>query len=324
MIPTPLSVGLYLCEQAVIDRSSENPSLINIFSKLPVRTIPSERKNLVVFATLTDSEGSGTMRLRCFHQESKRLVYDRPFSVRLPDRLVQHEILEAILKAKVEKVDFSKVAADEIGMEARASTREDPIKDEKLRKRVDEVLGKDGYLASFGTKESPVVRVLLMRPRDGKPAVVGGSFSVAFLISNKLSDSARAIVEKAEQIELLSLDPAFLKELPKNAFGRWRVLGQTVVKDAELRKKILAGLDKGAEESNGEVALCFNPRHGLRATHAGKTVELSICFECFQVQVYVGDKREGYLTSGSPEKLLDKILTDAKVPLAEKSRKRLR
>lgn len=34
------------------------------------------------------------------------------------------------------------------------------------------------------------------------------------------------------------------------------------------------------------VAACFNPRHGLRAVHAGHTVDLVICFECLTLEVF--------------------------------------
>jgi hypothetical protein len=137
--------------------------------------------------------------------------------------------------------------------------------------------------------------------------------------SNKIPDKARAILEKAEQIELLSIDPERPKENPKDDFHGWKVLGKTVVKDAEVRKKLVAAFQKGVEENKGEAALCFNPRHGIRASHDGKTADFLICFECFHGHTYVGEKEiEGFLTTDSPEAVFDKVLKDAMVPLAEK------
>src|SRR5262245_10421401 len=72
---------------------------------------------------------------------------------------------------------------------------------------------------------------------------------------NKIPAEARAILEKAEQIELLSIDPERPKEKPKDDFHGWKVLGRTVVKDAEVRKKLLAAFQKGVEENKGEAAL---------------------------------------------------------------------
>jgi hypothetical protein len=43
----------------------------------------------------------------------------------------------------------------------------------------------------------------------------------------------------------------------------------------------------GAEDNFGIAAGCFNPRHGLRLKGGGKSVDLVICFECLQVEVFV-------------------------------------
>jgi hypothetical protein len=136
---------------------------------------------------------------------------------------------------------------------------------------------------------------------------------------NKIPDGARVILEKAEQIELLSLDPTPPKEKLKDAFHGWNVLGKTVVKDAETCKKLVATLKKGVEENDGRVAKCFNPRHGIRAVYDGKTADFVICFECLQGHTYLGDKEvEAFLITDSPAAGFDKVLKDAKVPLPEK------
>src|SRR5262245_65277714 len=98
---------------------------------------------------------------------------------------------------------------------------------------------------------------------------------------NQLPPKARAILEKAEAFELLSLDPSPESERPKEGgyFG-WKVLGKTTVKDADTRKRIVEALLKGIESSDGNGARCFDPRHGISAKHEGQTVDLVICFEC--------------------------------------------
>jgi hypothetical protein len=137
-----------------------------------------------------------------------------------------------------------------------------------------------------------------------------------------IPDQARAILEKAEQMEPLSLHPDRPQEKPEGDFHGWKVLGETVVKDAETRKKLVAASARGVQENGGKVALCFNPRHGIRATHDGKTADFVICFECFHGHTYVGDNLpRGFLTTGSPEKEFDKVLTDAKDPPGREARK---
>src|SRR5262249_20104969 len=109
--------------------------------------------------------------------------------------------------------------------------------------------------------------------------------------ADKFPEDLQAILEKAEQFELLSLSPERLKEKPADAFHGWKVLGKTTVKDAEARKKLIVAFKKGVEANTGIAAACFNPRHGIRVTHDGKTTDFVVCFECFQVQVFVGDKQ---------------------------------
>jgi hypothetical protein len=132
---------------------------------------------------------------------------------------------------------------------------------------------------------------------------------------------ARAALEKADEWELYSLDPTRQTDPPKDAFHGWKVLGKTTVKDADTRKKLLAALEKGAKDNDGIAAACFNPRHGVRVKAEGKTIDLVICFECFSASVYAGDERTAsFLTTASPQPALDKVLTDAKVPLPGKDR----
>jgi hypothetical protein len=138
---------------------------------------------------------------------------------------------------------------------------------------------------------------------------------------NKIPDDLRAMLEKADQFELLSLNPDETKEKPKDGFHGWQVLGKTTVKDAEARKKLFAALEKGVAENKGEVARCFNPRHGIRVTHDGKTADLVICFECLQVKAFAGDRRHDFLVTPSPQPTFDAVLKEAKVPLPEPARK---
>ena len=113
---------------------------------------------------------------------------------------------------------------------------------------------------------------------------------------------AQAVLQEAGEWDLLALDPFTRKEKTdtKDTFRRWKILGKTAVKDADARKALLAALDKGiadhAEKSRKEVEMgllvesgCFQPRHGIRATSGGKTVEVLICFECSPVKFFLGE-----------------------------------
>jgi hypothetical protein len=151
--------------------------------------------------------------------------------------------------------------------------------------------------------------------------------SLAWIVStahsdeNKLPNDAKTILEKAESIELLSLDPTRRQEKSKDDFHGWKVLGKTILKKEDDRKTAWTAIEKGIKDNDGSAAACFNPRHGIRATHDGKTVELVICFECLTLHVYVDGKQSSALTTRSPQKALDKILTDAEVPLPKQADK---
>jgi hypothetical protein len=72
-----------------------------------------------------------------------------------------------------------------------------------------------------------------------------------------------------------------------------------------------------AESKGG--AKCFLPRHGIRVTADGKTIDLVICFECSWIYIYYGDKDGPHVTtSGGPQPAFDKVLKDNGVPLPKK------
>ncbi|MCZ7648893.1 MAG: hypothetical protein M5U26_27160 [Planctomycetota bacterium] len=138
---------------------------------------------------------------------------------------------------------------------------------------------------------------------------------------NRIPEAVQAALEKAESFTLYSLDPREREEKPKDAFHGYAVLGQTEVKEAETRKELLAAFKKGVEENQGEMAKCFEPRHGIRVKDGETTHDLVICFECLQVLSYRDAKEEReqhFLVSASPQPAFDAVLKAAGVKLAPK------
>jgi hypothetical protein len=141
---------------------------------------------------------------------------------------------------------------------------------------------------------------------------LGADRSAAGGKDGKLPADVVKVLEAAEQIELSSVDPGDGK-----VDGEWKVLGKTVVKDAAQRKQVLEALGKSVAEGKSP-AKCFEPRHIIRASSGGKTVELVICFACDRLHL-TADKG-GYKVvpiSASAQPVLDKILKDAGIPLAK-------
>jgi hypothetical protein len=132
---------------------------------------------------------------------------------------------------------------------------------------------------------------------------------------NALPKEMQAVLDQATELELYSLHPDE-RERVKDGFHGWKVLGKTVIKDGDKRKAILAAVYKGVDENQDQQGKCFEPRHGLRATRDGKTVDLVICFVCVQLRAYgAGVDGKTVLISQSPRDLLTKTLKDAGVPL---------
>jgi hypothetical protein len=92
MVPTPTVLGLIICEQVIFDRDTNNPSLINIFSGMRVQGFPSEPKSLSLFTTLTNSEGNGTMEVRCVHIDTQDEVYCQAYPLSMTARRVLQNI----------------------------------------------------------------------------------------------------------------------------------------------------------------------------------------------------------------------------------------
>jgi hypothetical protein len=146
--------------------------------------------------------------------------------------------------------------------------------------------------------------------------VIGLSVKVAGQ-ENKIPDQARDILKKAMQFELLSIGHDPSRKKPAEDFHGWPVIGKTTVKDPNTRNRLVAALEKGVEENKGDSMKCFNPRHGVRATNDGMTADFVICFECYQVMVYVGGGGEQrFLITDSPASVFNQTLQSAKVLLA--------
>ena len=134
---------------------------------------------------------------------------------------------------------------------------------------------------------------------------------------NPIPDQFKKALEKAETLELYSLDPSAPPAKGDADFHGWKLLGKTELKK-EARTKVVAAFKKGVEEADQKVAAaCFSPRHGIRVQLDGKSYDFVICFECVRVVIYGGKAKEndGFHVSKSPTEVFNKSLTDAKVKL---------
>ncbi|MBX9579085.1 MAG: hypothetical protein K2X87_02155 [Gemmataceae bacterium] len=137
--------------------------------------------------------------------------------------------------------------------------------------------------------------------------------------ANRLPDGVGELLAAADRTELLSLDPDAGPTREPGHFWSWRVLGTATVEQPDVRRRLLAALERGVAENTGWVRACFTPRHGIRAARGGASVDLVVCFECAQVYIYRDCKlSDSVRVSDSPEPVFDQVLTAAGVPLAPK------
>lgn len=149
-----------------------------------------------------------------------------------------------------------------------------------------------------------------------------------------------------------SFVPSFL-DFDSNSkyFHNWPVRGKTIIRNVDTRTQLLAALDQGIREKEemltyreffalarvcgpviyempevrdrGGFVLtgCFDPRHGIVATHGGKRIELLICFECSHFKIFGDVTSIRVWISKSPRDRFDDVLKDAKVPLGPRPKK---
>ena len=121
---------------------------------------------------------------------------------------------------------------------------------------------------------------------------------------NVIPPPAKTILEYADRLELLSLDP---RENPNSGFHGFTVLKTVAVTNSETRKTLVSAFERAVTENQREIGACFNPRHGLRARKGDKHEEFVICFQCLQVKAY-GEARSDFLVSESAAPVFDEVL----------------
>lgn len=96
-------------------------------------------------------------------------------------------------------------------------------------------------------------------------------------LDESLPGDVREVLEKSEKFEVFAeVNKDETSETDSRTFNPNRFVYITT----EARKKeILEAfyLDAASEDS---PAVCYEPHHSLRATYAGRTVEIEICFDC--------------------------------------------
>jgi hypothetical protein len=127
-------------------------------------------------------------------------------------------------------------------------------------------------------------------------------------------------LQPTDALTLFSIDGNVYPEgkEPQTAehFHGYPVLGKTDISDTVQHDEIIAAVNEGLEHPEAE-AKCFYPRHGIRVRRAGETIDYVICFQCLQLDIYIGDRRLHHMRINRiSRETLNKCLTEAGIPLA--------
>jgi hypothetical protein len=134
----------------------------------------------------------------------------------------------------------------------------------------------------------------------------------------KLPRNVQTVLENADTFTLFSINPEpDFEHKAKDTFQNHAIWGQVKIRSAATRKELIDALNKGIGASGGEEALCFNPRHAIRAEKGDKTVELLICFECRQIYITSTWATNVIVitTTPDPAATLNEVLKRAGIPL---------
>jgi hypothetical protein len=149
-------------------------------------------------------------------------------------------------------------------------------------------------------------------------------------IEDKIPVSVLRALRDPESFELLALDPLQIEARGKGAaavpaereFHGYEILGHAPLNEPKARKKLVGLVLRGVQESDGKVAACFNPRHGIRLVKEGRVVDFLICYECLSMTIHGGDvdRKEpvGVLTASTVEPEVTRIYTAVGLTISER------
>src|SRR5262249_52472178 len=137
-----------------------------------------------------------------------------------------------------------------------------------------------------------------------------------------LPRSAADALANATDVTLYSLDDTNDQSDGSSAVAagklhRFPVLGKTVLTGKNVKKAVAAFQDAIAR-STGPRYACFEPHHALRIVSGDHTYDYLLCYDCSAIVVYQDDKEIQYQSAAGSPAVLNELLREAHVPLADK------
>jgi hypothetical protein len=137
---------------------------------------------------------------------------------------------------------------------------------------------------------------------------------------NKLPPEAEQALGAPGKVTLYSLEPWDRPTPGDKTLRNVKVLGQTEL-DEGRGAKAIAKLKAAVSGWDGMMSAYFDPSYALRVTAKEHTYDFLLCYECHLLAVYQDDQLLTTLgASGSP-KVLNELLSAAKLPLSKSAEK---
>lgn len=113
---------------------------------------------------------------------------------------------------------------------------------------------------------------------------------------------------------IYSLRPNHDRDLSKVGLSEQAIIGQAVVSSSKERLMLAEDISASTRGA-WDAAICFLPRHAIRASGPKGTFHILLCYECGRAEVYSpdGSRREIYI-NGKGE-VLNQYLTSRGIPL---------
>ena len=162
-----------------------------------------------------------------------------------------------------------------------------------------------------------------MKNRTRRICIFFAAFVALILLAvfrpfNRFSSATVRAVRNDPTLVLYSLNP-YRSEAGtsgKEIFRGYAILGQTTINEPKDRE-IVVGELKRATRGGWALAMCFDPRHGIRATDRTGVYDLLLCYQCNKAYVFSPDGHRTIVPILGPSTTLNAILTAAHVPLPE-------
>jgi hypothetical protein len=112
----PIAVGLFICQQLIVEERTRNITLVNCFMTLNCEGFPSRPRSLTLYVVLTDGLGDIPVELVVSRLDTFIEVYRQAQSITLTDRLEERGVLFRLIDCtfpRAGRYHFSILAAGE-------------------------------------------------------------------------------------------------------------------------------------------------------------------------------------------------------------------